>query len=69
MLIQYTATYNNKIITFLTKGDISAADSLMAGSMMGTITGTRMEERTRRALALVKQVIRLTAASDTTTHH
>ena len=36
---------------FRTKGLMSTAESLMASIMMGTMTGTRMEERTRRAEA------------------
>ena len=36
-----------------TKGDMSTAESLMASMTMGTMTGTRMEERTRRAEARI----------------
>ena len=44
-------------LTFLTKGDISAADSLIAGSIMGTMTGTRIEDSTRSALALNQAIL------------
>lgn len=38
---------------FRTYGDISEAESLIANITMGTITGTRMLDRTRSALALI----------------
>lgn len=38
---------------FLTYGDISEAESLIASMTIGTITGTLILERTRKALARI----------------
>ena len=38
---------------FLTNGDISTEESRIASIMIGTITGTRIDERTRSADARI----------------